>query len=297
MNRLLPVVVFASLSCTRSTPPPVAKPVPSPESLKAENAMLRVEAGPFQKGSTAQERDRAYEDYLATRGTDTARNRQWFQYEPEQALVTLPGYWFDAHPVTQAAYGEFIANHPKVPAPTINAEDWKAQGFVQPYNTEVARFNWHGRSPARARLDHPVVLVSWQHASAYCQWRGSLVGKDRHLPSAEQFEKAARGPEGSPYPWGPDFAADRLNSAVQGPRDTTPVTSFPNGRSAVGAYDMAGNVFQWTSTPWPRGKGRMTVKGSAWDDHGGLGRAASAHGRRATVRHAIVGFRCAGPLE
>jgi formylglycine-generating enzyme required for sulfatase activity len=54
---------------------------------------------------------------------------------------------------------------------------------------------------------------------------------------------------------------------------------------------MAGNVFEWTSTPW--GPGTMTVKGSAWDDFAGVGRGASAHGRKVDARHVIVGFRCA----
>jgi formylglycine-generating enzyme required for sulfatase activity len=58
--------------------------------------------------------------------------------------------------------------------------------------------------------------------------------------------------------------------------------------------DAAGNVFQWTSTPWEHEPNAMTVKGSAWDDYAGVGRAASAHGRPRSARHAIVGLRCAG---
>ncbi len=295
MNRLLPLLVFAGLSCTRYAPKPAALNLPSPESRSADGAMLHVEAGSFRKGSSEQERERAYEDYLATHGTDTARKHQWFQYEPEIADTKIASYRIDAHPVTQAAYAEFVANHPSIQAPTIDEGEWKAQGFIQDYKSEVARYNWSGRRPPQDRLQHPVVLVPWAKASAYCKWRGTLVGQTRRLPTADEFEAAARGPSGSAYPWGPNFDATKLNSAVQGPRDTTAVTRFPQGRSAIGAADVAGNVFQWTSTPWPRGSDRMTVKGSAWDDQGGLGRAAAAHGRRATVRHAIVGFRCAGP--
>ncbi len=297
MNRLLITAVFVHLACMRSTPHATGKGSPSPESHKADQAMIRVEAGPFRKGSTAQERERAYEDYLATRGIDTARNRQWFQFEPEASEVAIPGYRIDRTPVTQAAYAEYVANNSNARAPSIGESDWKAQGFTQDYRTEVARLNWHNRRPPATRLQHPVVLVSWAEASAYCAWRGALVGESRRLPAADEFEKAARGPGGSAYPWGSQFDATKLNSAVSGPRDTMAIESFPEGNSSIGASDVAGNVFQWTSTPWPHGKGRMTVKGSAWDDMGGLGRAAAAHGRRATVRHAIVGFRCAGPLE
>jgi formylglycine-generating enzyme required for sulfatase activity len=142
-----------------------------------------------------------------------------------------------------------------------------------------------------------VVLVSWDDAAAYCAWRGQVVGHPRRLPSAHELEKAARGVEGLAYPWGVTFDRSKLNSAVGGPRDTVTVGSYPDGQSPLGVLDTAGNVFQWTATPWPPGEpagARMTVKGSAWDDFGGLGRGAAWHGRVRTVRHVIVGFRCAG---
>jgi formylglycine-generating enzyme required for sulfatase activity len=111
------------------------------------------------------------------------------------------------------------------------------------------------------------------------------------------MEKAARGAEGFAYPWGNEFDADKLNSQVRGPGDTVPVGSFPEAASPYGVLDLAGNVFQWTSTPWPPGAGadaeRYTVRGSAWDDWAGLGRGAAWHGRPKGVRHVIVGFRCA----
>jgi formylglycine-generating enzyme required for sulfatase activity len=53
------------------------------------------------------------------------------------------------------------------------------------------------------------------------------------------------------------------------------------------------NWQEWTSTPFRAGE--MTVKGSSWEDHAGLGRGSSRHGRPATSRHVIVGFRCAAP--
>lgn len=58
--------------------------------------------------------------------------------------------------------------------------------------------------------------------------------------------------------------------------------------------DLAGDVFEWTATPWPdrSGGAKVTVKGSAWDDFAGVGRGAAAHGRAPTIRHAIIGFRC-----
>jgi formylglycine-generating enzyme required for sulfatase activity len=141
-----------------------------------------------------------------------------------------------------------------------------------------------------------VVLVTWAEADRYCAWRGAQVGAVRRLPTADEFEKAARGEHGAIYPWGDAFDASKLSSAVAGPRDVVDAGSVPAGASPYGVLDAAGNVFQWTSTPFGDPADRkMTVKGSAWDDYAGVGRGASAHGRPRSARHVIVGFRCAGP--
>ena len=291
-------VYFVALLCIACGSPaatPSQRASAAAQSRLADQHMLEVAAGPYRSGSSEAERMRAYDDYLATAGTDAAKRNQWFQFEAEAHHKSLPAYKFDLRPVTQAAYSEFIAATGAAP-PMISESDWKAQGFIQDYASEVRRYHWSGGRPPIGRELHPVVLVPWQQAQAYCRWRGKLVGEARRLPSADEFEKAARGPQGGIYPWGDRYEIDKLNSADGGLRDTSPVGSYPEGRSARGADDVAGNVFQWTQTPWPRGSGRMTVKGSAWDDHGGLGRAAAAHGRAAHIRHAIVGFRCAaGP--
>ena len=255
--------------------------------------MLQIEAGPYVAGSTVEERTEAYDAYRETAGHDTARERGWFKREREPHQGTLPAFVIDATPVTNAAFAEFVADT-GIAAPAIDEAHWNKQGFSQDYATEVARFNWVDGAVPEGREEHPVVLVTWRDAAAYCAWRSAVVGQTRRLPTAQEYEKAARGTRGVLYPWGDRFDASKLNSAVSGPRDTTPVGSFEDGASPFGMLDAAGNVFQWTATPWDQKPRSMTVKGSAWDDYGGLGRPAAAHGRPRTVRHAIVGFRCAG---
>lgn len=287
----LAIAVAGCSGGPRGTAEPIYRGGAAPASIAADRAMIHIPAGSYIAGSGSAERNTAYADYERTAGHDGAREHNWFEREQPRHEANLIPYWIDRTPVTNAAYAEFVADTGE-PAPAIDAATWDRQGFNQDYATEVVRFAWrHGRPPAQ-RADHPVVLVTWKQAARYCAWRGQLVGQARQLPTAAQFEKAARGPGGSIYPWGAELDPSKLNSAVEGPRDTTPVGRFAGGASHYGALDVAGNVFQWTSTPWS--KDRMTVKGSAWDDYGGLGRGAAQHGRRIWVKHAIVGFRCAG---
>ncbi len=107
--------------------------------------------------------------------------------------------------------------------------------------------------------DHPMTVVTWFGAKAFCDFY------DWHLPTEVEWEKAARGTDGRPFPWGDDIEHNHANfyssrdpfeeyNGKQG--DTTPV-GFYNGMtydgyetldnaSPYGLYDMAGNVEQWT---------------------------------------------------
>ncbi|HEU0036992.1 MAG TPA: SUMF1/EgtB/PvdO family nonheme iron enzyme [Kofleriaceae bacterium] len=277
---------------------PAGSTIPSttshaPLSIAADARMITIPAGQFIAGSTPEERAAAYDDYEATSSTDAAREHDWFGKEADRHLTTLEAYRIDLMPVTQVEYAEFVQAG-LAPPPAITAAAWKDQGFVQDYETQVARFVWRDGHPPAGREDHPVVLVTHAEAAAYCAWRGKLVGSARRLPTAAEYEKAARGESGMTYPWGNVFEAEKLNSHVAGPGDTTPVGTYSNGASPYGVLDLAGNVFQWTATAVEGRAGEMIVKGSAWEDYAGLGRGASGHARPTRIRHVIVGFRCAG---
>lgn len=289
MIRSIGLLLLAACSGVPGATHPSANQ-PAPLSLAKDAQMVVVPAGTFIAGSTMEERTSAYDDYQQTAGQDTAREKKWFEGEDDRHQEELPAYRIDLMPVTQAEYAEFVTAKRAQP-PSIDAATWTKQGFVQDYSI-VEKFNWKDGGPPIGREDHPVVLVTWEEASAYCKWRGEMAGAQRRLPTESEYEKAARGDSGIAYPWGNAFEADKLNSAVKGPGDTTPVGQYTNGASPYGLLDMAGNVFQWTSTRYR--EGHMTVKGSAWEDYGGIGRGASRHGRAITARHVIVGFRCAG---
>jgi formylglycine-generating enzyme required for sulfatase activity len=111
--------------------------------------------------------------------------------------------------------------------------------------------------------EHPVVCVTRTQARAYAAWAGGA------LPTEAQWLRACQGDDGRTYPWGeaaPDVAL--ANYWETGPRDTTPVGSYPAGASPYGVLDMAGNVWEWVE-PDDGDDGRYIVRGGAFSNSAG----------------------------
>jgi formylglycine-generating enzyme required for sulfatase activity len=97
------------------------------------------------------------------------------------------------------------------------------------------------------REDHPVTNISWNDANTFSAWLSRKIGRIVSLPTEAQWEKACRGTDGRIYPWGNEFDIQKLNSAENGVKDTTRVSSYsPRGDSPYGISDMSGNVWEWT---------------------------------------------------
>jgi formylglycine-generating enzyme required for sulfatase activity len=122
------------------------------------------------------------------------------------------------------------------------------------------------RLEAPALADHPVTDVSFHHALAFCRWAAAELGRPVRLPTGDEWEAAARGPDGRDWPWGDVFDPERCACVESGSGWTAPVTAHPGGASPFGAEQLAGNVWEWVADLGD--DGWRTVRGGSWLDHG-----------------------------
>lgn len=144
--------------------------------------------------------------------------------------------------------------------------------------------HWDNGGYPDALDSHPVVNVTHTDATSYAAWAG------KSLPSADEWEKAARGERGSVYPWGDQATFAKCNVRESGILHTTPVNQYHSGVSAYGVYDLAGNVWEWCRTETE--PGRFVLKGSAFTSPFAMAHASAFNDAAAAMFDDDTGFRC-----
>jgi sulfatase modifying factor 1 len=162
--------------------------------------------------------------------------------------VYVSEFFIGRFPVTQDDYARFV-RATGYPAPEVRALPLVTSGGRDVMFRELAApYVWDNHVPPPGHGSHPVVLVRYDDAMAYCRWLSEAIGRVARLPTEAEWEKAARGGiEGRRYPWGDDIDSSNGNflvdRSVKRERGTRPTGTYaPN---AYGLYDMAGNVWEW----------------------------------------------------
>jgi formylglycine-generating enzyme required for sulfatase activity/dienelactone hydrolase len=155
--------------------------------------------------------------------------------------VALPGFWLDRYEVTNRQFQEFV-DAGGYRSPQYWTEDFFEDGQGLPWEKAMDEFRdltglpgpagWSLGTYPEGKADHPVSGVSWYEAAAYAEF----VGKA--LPTVYEWRQAS--------PISVNFDVVLLSNFTA--KTTAPVGAF-HGMSAFGAYDMAGNVKEWTINP------------------------------------------------
>ncbi|WP_298819277.1 formylglycine-generating enzyme family protein [Chloroflexus sp.] len=227
--------------------------------------------------------------------------RESYHEETPQHEVTVPAFAIAQTPLSAALYACAVAAG-AVPPPPI----------------------WRGPQPPPHLSDLPVTDITWHEARAFCAWlnrqpdlalclvdsNGQPLPPPSHLhfrlPAEAEWELAARGIDGRRFPWGDTFSPELANTRESGRAAPNPPGVYRNGRSPFGIEDMAGNVWEWTSSldrPYPyraddgredpAAPGRRILRGGCYANPQGYARCACRFRLQPTMRNQFLGMRLA----
>jgi len=286
----------------------IPEPTPLPVSITSKTAdMLLIMGGEFEMGEEA---SRLLEECALFReGCDEG----WFSSSQPIHLVQIKPFYLDVYEVTNEAFLEFLNGLEDVEA--------GCEGQLC-FNESDSQIEADGEGQYvvdESFFEHPLAGATWYGASAYCEWR------DARLPTEAEWELAAswdsENGNKSFYPWGDEFDGSAINYCDvnceethassefdDGFANTAPVGSYENGRSPVGAYDMAGNVWEWVND-WfddeyyrqspeanPGGSedgDSKVVRGGSWIDTGNFAATSVRFPAPPVESGNSIGFRCA----
>ncbi len=291
------LIIFLIASCAPVTLPKSTQPV---DTGIQSNTWVKIPAGPFFKGyhNDPAKINQDFEIMLTL-----VTNKDFAVYLNE--AITGGKIKIEGQEVVGYYAGEPFqgVKHEE----KIEAGDW----LHMPVNAPGGHIAFDGKTFTSfpGYENHPVVMVTWFGARAYCKSTGG------RLPFEDEWEKAARGEDERAYPWGDTLERNQANyygsrdvfEKVLGKQgDTTPV-GFYNGKSydgyqtlravsPYGLFDMAGNVWQWTNDDY-EGIHYRYLRGGSKADYAYNLRVWSRNNVRPDYASPAIGFRCARDVK
>jgi len=187
-------------------------------------------------------------------GSDPDLDNEANENEFPQNSVDLPDFYISLFPITNGQFEVFFRKYAEGNFCVSSPKHW-------------VRGGWPDASIPTGLVNHPVVNVFPEDAVTFSAWLRKETGKLFRLPTEAEWEKAARGTDGRIYPWGNDWDSSKLNCKESRIGITTPVGTFPEGKSPYGIFDMCGNVWemcnsQMKSYPYDSHDGREDITSS-----------------------------------
>ncbi len=271
--------------------------------------MVLVPGGSFWMGADPDEVERLVNECVAAKGKrEFNACRDVIQDQQPRHRVYVDAYYLDEFEVTNRLFARFAEETEYRTAAERRGSShvWQQEAAGRWRYVPVPNASWRAPTgtPGEATdPSHPVVHVSWFDADQYCKYFG------KRLPTEAEWERAARGGDrGGRYPWGDGRWSSSYANAAGTVGDTAPVGTYPQGRSWVGAHDLAGNVWEWVADYYqehyyerspvknPKGpdQGRLqVVRGGSWVDIPVAIASTYRHSDEPDSTSNVIGFRCA----
>ncbi len=232
-----PTPVVLKPTNTPVPPPPTPTPRPTPTPAPTPTRAPTIEGEPTAEPISTEVPRPDVEMVEIPAGSFTMGSDDTDPNEAPAHVVDLPTFFMDKFEVTNADFAMFV----------------EATGYQTEAELRGDKKTWRNYN-SEGKASHPVVKVAFNDAQAFCAWLG------QRLPTEEEWEKAARGTDQRSFPWGNLWDTTRANVRLSGLRGTTAVGSFSSGASPYGVEDMAGNVWEWTDSPY------VAYPGSTYQD-------------------------------